>query len=377
MGELTRGGEAIRYTVAVVAVVLSLWDSGVPPESLAKEIGLAVVALVAMHWRRKHPMLLTVILALLTPFSLSMQTLVPWAYVSLATHRNMKHTIACGVLLSFTWAAAAAKYQDPDLDLGRVSLIEFVLVDVTASAVIVAVLAVVGGYFGLSKSQRVAMQAKLEANERERDLIERESRAQERTRIAREMHDVLAHKITLIKMHAGVLSYRTDLSPEEVAVASKTIEESAEQALTELRVILGQLRQSDEVGVAAPQPTLTDLDALIDEHRRVGRSVELEEEIEGEPSATVSRQAYRILQEALTNAAKHALGTPVSVAVRGNSADGLTLVVRNPLSLAAKRAQGARLGLIGLDERARAVGGTFKAGPNDHGEFVVEVWLPW
>lgn len=242
---------------------------------------------------------------------------------------------------------------------------------------LVATLAAIGSYVGARRDENKALQERLEAVELQQALVESESRAQERSRIAREMHDVLAHKLTLIKMHAGVLGYRPDLAPEEVGEAARTIEESAGQALTELRVILGQLRQTEGDGVTAPQPTLDEFAGLIEEHRRAGIEVSFEQETEGRPSSTISRQAYRILQESLTNAAKHAPGTAVAVKVSGSESLGLTMEIRNPLSVAGTRGEGSRVGLIGLDERARAVGGNLEAGPDGTGDFVVKVWLPW
>ena len=349
--------------------------------------GVLAVSLFAMRFRHRHPVVLTVVLALVFPVFPVLQIVLCWSYLSLATHRRWSATGLVGllVLVSLTVENVRSNLLSPEPTLGpeqpdvgpSLSIPWVTALTVLVMFMLVVLLAAIGSYIGARRDESKALQERLEAVELQQALVESESRAQERSRIAREMHDVLAHKLTLIKMHAGVLGYRPDLSPEEVGEAARTIEESAGQALTELRVILGQLRQTEGDGVTAPQPTLDEFAGLIEEHRRAGIEVALEQETEGQPSSTISRQAYRILQESLTNAAKHAPGTAVAVKVSGSESLGLTMEIRNPLSVAGTRGEGSRVGLIGLDERARAVGGNLEAGPDGTGDFVVKVWLPW
>lgn len=349
--------------------------------------GMLIAGVFAMRLRHRHPVALTVVLALLFPVFSVLQIVLCWSYLSLSTHRRWAATGVLGLVVtaSLTIENVRSNLLGPepamvpdDADYGSPLGIKWVVaLTLLVVSLLVATLAAVGSYVGARRDENKALQERLEAVELQQALVESESRAQERSRIAREMHDVLAHKLTLIKMHAGVLGYRQDLSPDEVGEAARTIEESAGQALTELRVILGQLRQTEGDGVAAPQPTLDDLGSLIKDHRRAGVEVSFEQHIDGHPSATISRQAYRILQESLTNAAKHAPGTSVSVKVSGKEATGLDMEIHNPLSVAGARGEGSRVGLIGLDERARAVGGQLTAGPDGEGNFVVKVWLPW
>ena len=135
----------------------------------------------------------------------------------------------------------------------------------------------------------------------------------ERTRIAREMHDVLAHRISLLALHAGALEVRPDLPPEKVRETAELMRATARQALEELRGVIGVLREEpgQDPPPAAPQPTLSDIPRLVEETRRAGAKIDFEMRVDHSdavPSA-LGRDAYRIVQEALTNIGKHASGT--------------------------------------------------------------------
>ncbi|MFJ6573249.1 histidine kinase [Streptomyces sp. NPDC091292] len=201
-----------------------------------------------------------------------------------------------------------------------------------------------------------------------------------REAIAREMHDVLAHRLTLLSVHAGALEFRPDAPQEEIGRAAGVIRESAHEALQDLREIIGVLRapESDESG--RPQPTLAALDALVAESREAGAKVHLDNQVTdpaGVP-ASVGRTAYRITQEGLTNARKHAPGAEVGVQVTGGPGHGLTVSVRNPAPPGDVPAvPGSGQGLIGLTERATLAGGRIEHGPEGDGGFQVRAWLPW
>ncbi|WP_308164772.1 sensor histidine kinase [Nonomuraea sediminis] len=212
------------------------------------------------------------------------------------------------------------------------------------------------------------------------DLAAEEAKRLERERIAREMHDVLAHRISMLSLHAGALEFRPDAPPEEIARAAGAIRGSAHQALQDLREVIGVLRaagsaSSDEQVPDRPQPTLADLSALAEECRGAGMKVTLSELPEGVPEG-LGRNAYRIVQEALTNARKHAGGAPATVTVSGKQGEGLTVEVRNPVGVR-HRIPGAGAGLIGLTERAELAGGRLEHGPTPGGDFMVRAWLPW
>ncbi|WP_172836041.1 sensor histidine kinase [Microlunatus soli] len=202
------------------------------------------------------------------------------------------------------------------------------------------------------------------------------ARAAERERIAREMHDVLAHRLSLVAMHAGALAYRTDLDQQTARDTAALIQTNAKKSLAELREVLTDLRGAGTTP-EPPQPTLTDLDSLINEARR-HQPVELRSsaEVAGLPERS-SRQAYRIVQEALTNARKHAPGAPVLLTLSGAAGGDLVITVSNPLTpLALPDRDGAGLGLVGIAERVGLAGGTVRHGSVGE-RFDVEVRMPW
>ncbi|NKZ08649.1 sensor histidine kinase, partial [Actinomadura latina] len=207
-----------------------------------------------------------------------------------------------------------------------------------------------------------------------------EARMAERTRIAREMHDVLAHRLSLLATYAGALEYRPDAPPERLAQAAGVVRAGVHQALEELREVILLLRADDAAEDGRPQPVLDDVPRLVAESRAAGGRVELRDEVagaDGLPPAA-GRTAYRVVQEALTNARKHAAGRPVRVVVAGRAGDGLVIDVRNELREDGGQAPppGSGTGLVGLTERVRLAGGRL-----DHeaaaGEFRLRAWLPW
>src|SRR3954467_15087723 len=207
-----------------------------------------------------------------------------------------------------------------------------------------------------------------------------EARAAERRRIAREMHDVLAHRLSLLSVHAGALEFRRDAAPEEIAEAAGVIRESAKTALEELRGVIGVLREDGCISLTQPpQPTLADLAALVDESRAAGMRVTARIELgDGAPPAAVGRTASRIAQEGLTNARKHAPGAAVTLTVRARD-DDLQVEVRSlaPVAVAAAAPlPGAGTGLIGLVERVTLAGGTLEHGVDPDGAFVLRASLP-
>jgi signal transduction histidine kinase len=209
-----------------------------------------------------------------------------------------------------------------------------------------------------------------------------EARVAERARIAREMHDVLAHRLTLVATYAGALEYRPDASPEQLSKAAGVVRAGVHQALDELREVITVLREDDNEAdpTSRPQPVLADVTCLVDESRAAGTSVRLNNQITTptEVPAATGRTAYRVVQEALTNARKHATGQPVLVLLEGRPGMGLVVDVRNPLptNASASPARGAGTGLIGLTERVQLAGGHL-----DHeisaGEFHLTARLPW
>ncbi|MEV7612699.1 histidine kinase [Streptomyces sp. NPDC089799] len=285
----------------------------------------------------------------------------------------------------------------------------------------------------------------------EADAALRAERAQQTAReeIAREMHDVLGHRLSLLSLHAGALEFNPGAPRAEIERAAGVIRESAHLALQDLREVIGVLRAPPGEFGDRPQPGLGDVAGLVAESRQAGMRIEFDGQPEPtgaaedggegdggtgdggapdrgvpdrgvpdrgvadnraadggaraapEPPPVVGRAAYRIVQEALTNARRHAPGAPVRLTVSGGPGDGLTVRVSNPLrggvsggaSFAAAGAAsdgasgpstaaagtapaGGGQGLVGLAERARLTGGRCAHGTAD-GEFVISAWLPW
>jgi signal transduction histidine kinase len=225
--------------------------------------------------------------------------------------------------------------------------------------------------------------ARLEAEQR---LRLEQAREAERRRIAREMHDVLAHRVSLLSLHAGALEFRPDAPPEEIAEAAAVIRATAHAALEELREVIGVLRDGEpEGGPEPPQPTLADIPALVEESRAAGMRVECTlTEPTGPVPAALGRTAYRVVQEGLTNARKHAPAAAVAVHVGPEAGGALVVqvVTRRPLGVtaagapAAPAAPGSGNGLIGLGERVALAGGALRHGPDGAGDFVLRATLP-
>jgi signal transduction histidine kinase len=195
-----------------------------------------------------------------------------------------------------------------------------------------------------------------------------------REEIAREMHDVLGHRLSLLSVHAGALEYNPDAPATDVARAAKVIRDSAHQALQDLREVIGVLRAP--VG-ELPQPTLADVTTLVAESRRAGMAVELRQELAGTTPDLMGRTGYRIVQEALTNVRKHAPGAEVKVTLSGGPGDGLVIEVGNsapPRTPLPGRTSGQ--GLVGLGERVALAEGRLEHGPAGGG-WRLTAWLPW
>ena len=209
---------------------------------------------------------------------------------------------------------------------------------------------------------------------------------QERARIARELHDVVAHHLSLIAVQAETAPYRLSGLPEPVRAEFGSLSAAAREALTDMRRLLGVLRH-DEPAPRAPQPRLTDLPALVDATRRAGVPVELSvAPALGQVPSGVAVCAYRIVQESLSNASQHAPGAAVTVSVGQDGYAVLLRVANGPAGAGGPAANGSagpagdRLklghGLTGMRERVALLGGTLSAGPVPGGGFVVSARLP-
>jgi signal transduction histidine kinase len=357
--------DAMVYLVAFViatATLVDTWDEH-PPWLRVVAIVVGIAVLVSLHWRRTHPAAVgigvgAVALVILTASGANLVA----TFNAAIRARGRDFAITAG--LAIAWA-----FVNPLIYPPRGSY----WVDAGASLLMVGV--VLG--WGLFLRARRELVRSLRARA---DRAGDEAREAERLRIAREMHDVLAHRLSLLSVHAGALEFHPDAPAEEVAQAAGVIRESARAALEELRGVIGVLRE--DVGASLtqpPQPTITDLAALVEESRAAGMRVHAQIELgDVAPPAAVGRTAYRIAQEGLTNARKHAPGAAVTVTVRAPEGD-LQVEVRSlaPVAVAAAGTlPGAGTGLIGLAERVTLAGGELEHGVDPEGAFVLRARLP-
>jgi signal transduction histidine kinase len=211
--------------------------------------------------------------------------------------------------------------------------------------------------------------------ERERDLAAREAVVEERARIARELHDVIAHNVSMMVVQAGAERRVLDRDQASTREVLETIEQIGRSALTEMRRLVGMLR-TDDADSLSPQPGLDDVPALVTQIREAGLPVELS--VEGDRRALpagIELSAYRIVQEALTNALKHAGEAHAEVRVR-YGADSLELEIVDDGPGGPARASTGGHGLVGMRERVALYGGRLDAGGRAGGGFAVHVLLP-
>jgi signal transduction histidine kinase len=235
---------------------------------------------------------------------------------------------------------------------------------------------VFGGEVVRTRHDRIA------AQRRSREEVALRRAEEERLRIARELHDVLAHGISLINVQSGVALHLLDERPEQARSALSIINEASAEALREMRSVLGVLRRVDEEAPRTPAAGLEHLDELVERAAAAGVSVQLRREGEPRPVGTaVDLAAYRIIQESLTNVARHAGGGEATVAL-AYGADGLAIEVEND-GIAERRnghsgsSPGSGNGIAGMRERAAALGGRLEADPRPDGGFRVRARLPY
>jgi signal transduction histidine kinase len=232
---------------------------------------------------------------------------------------------------------------------------------------------------GFALRERAAQAELAEARavqaERDRESVARLAVAEERARIARELHDVVAHAVSLMVLQVGAVRHKMPESAKQDHDALQNVEQVGRAALAEMRSLLGALRRDDEPVELAPQPGLGDLDALLADVRAAGLPVRVE--IEGEPRAlprAVDLSAYRIVQEGLTNSLKHAGARHADVALR-YGADDVQVEVRDD-GRGPSTDDGLGHGLIGINERVKIYGGDLKVGAVSGGGFVLRARLP-
>ncbi|MFI5914576.1 sensor histidine kinase [Dactylosporangium sp. NPDC051541] len=353
--ERQRLGDAVLVATSLALTALALkghWAA--VPSAVIGIVG--ALGSLALWWRRRRPVAVGWVAAV--SYALSGNPLpILFGVYSGAVHapRPRAWFLPVAGVAGFTaWSL---------LDDGRVNV-----QDTAAATLVASLLAALGVYVATRRELADSWRERAERADAERRLRDEHAKADERTRIAREMHDVLAHKVSLIALHAGALELIAT-EDERVRAGAGLIRVTAREALQELREVLGVLQSG------APTSDLPDLPTLVSAATRAGQGVELHDEAGDLPPAT-ARVVYRVVQEGLTNARKHAPGAPVTVSLTA----GATVVVdvRNPPPADAPDLDlpGAGTGLIGLRERLRLVGGTLEAGPMDDGGWCLTAEVP-
>lgn len=377
-GRRSKRDRMVDVIMAIVAIGISAlvlgetWDEHSTAMAVV-DLALGVLAFVALRWRRSHPGEVGVLTAALSVVSGAANGPAYIAVFNVAL-RGTRHAITAVVGIT------------------GVSIVVFPLlypisgsygVNVVIGVLITAVVIGWGLFVRARREQMLSLRERAARLEAEQRLRIEHARDAERRRIAREMHDVLAHRVSLLSLHAGALEFRPDAPPEEVAEAAGVIRENAQAALEELRQVIGVLRAGSVDGAPEPpQPTLADVPALVDESRAAGMHVTCRVDVDPGAAAqtppTLGRTAYRIVQEGLTNARKHAPAAAVDVLITGGEQLVVEVVSRRPVGVAAAtHLPGAGSGLIGLSERVALAGGELRHGPNAAGDFVLRATLPW
>lgn len=364
-------------TVLATAGIVGQDEPGAQP---AIDVAVAVLALAALPllWSRtprNAPVLGALVLASLSAYSGAATPASTVATLQIARWYPARTAVPVAVA-GFVGHAVQALWRPQALPLGW-----WLLCDLAVHAALLG-----WGMYWQARAQLMwSLRDRARRAEREQDRRVAEARVAERTRIAREMHDTLAHRLSLLAATAGALEYRPDADPAQLARAAGLVRAGVSSALGDLRDVVRVLRADpDDVGGApAPQPTLDDLDRLVAEAREAGGDVAYERSGSADVPRTVEVAAFRVAQEGLTNARRHAPGGPVVLRVavqvgevRVTVSDGGPRLVAVGGAVGRAAGEGTGTGLVGLRERVDLLGGTLDAGARDDG-FVLDVRLPW
>lgn len=396
-------------------------DAGIPA---AVGVAFGVLAGSTLVLRRRWPIAVVLISVAITPARMGILMAIVGLYTLAASElpRRIIGALAgmslAGTLI-VTLVRANQDMANGDLAIGE-GFIPFIAI--TTSLGITAPPVLLGLYVGQRRRLMESLRERADSLERELQLLAERAeeraewaRGEERTRIARDMHDVVAHRVSLMVVHAAALQAVARKDPEKAVKNAALVGDMGRQALTELRQMLGVLRADESppkptapapaplpvplvaVGAAAAQaasrvrpegdggeaadgPCLAELDELVDQSRAAGMVVDLS--VEGEArvyAADVEETAYRVVQEALTNVHKHAGGAKTSVRLAHRSAEIAMQVENGPppeAGPADARLPSGGNGLVGMKERVTALGGVFVSGPTDSGGFRVSAVLP-
>jgi len=361
--------DALLALASLVVGLIALGSRGVEPGDPPAAFGLALVLVssLAIAWRRRAPLLVATIVCA----AASLGAVLGWwpevvflvwiALYSAAAYGDREKLVPVLLPVALVTAVVVGIGERTDRNLNWVEIL--------SELVLTAGIPVLLGRMTANRRRRIL---------RDRELAARDAVAAERARIARELHDVVAHHMSVMIVQAGAARSVGTSDPDAAAEALRQIEDSGRTGLAEMRRLLDLLQTPEGGDGLAPQPGLGRLDELLEATRATGLAVELAVEGPERPlPAGVDLSAFRIVQEALTNVLKHSGGTTASVRL-AYRADALEIEVADdgigaPEGIAG---HGERHGLIGMRERAALFGGSLDAGPRPGGGFAVRVRLP-
>ena len=362
-------GLGLDVAVASLATWLNLFEAFYAPpgpvlQTTSSMVVFTVAAGAALLLRRRFPVAVALIAVGASAIGRTFLLEIVGLYtVASLTRSRRDQLIALGVAVAALLAHFLTGLRD--------------VTGVATAGLFVALPVAVGFYVAARGALTESLMEKAARLERERDLLAERARSEERARVAREMHDVVAHRMSLVVLHAGALEVRPANDPE-VAETAKLIRSIGHQALQELRQVVGLLRTDGVREMPlAPQPTLDDLDELVEHSRAAGVGVALQIEGSRTPlDQRVERAIYRLVQEALTNVHRHGAGRVADVCLRFGTHE-IAVTVTNPATAGPNvQAHPGGGGLLGLSERVEMLGGTFEAGPTRDHSFRVQARIP-
>ncbi|MFD0252401.1 sensor histidine kinase [Streptomyces sp. NPDC127113] len=372
-----------RLTAAAALGLLAWFTTGVAvSKGPAGEVGswffigdplVAGACLTALLWRRRFPLAVALAVSVASTTSALATGAALVALGSIATRRRPVE-IGAVVVAYVTATQFAVQLYPVETPPGTFWY------QLASPALTAGIAVAMGMAVGARRVEVRSLRERAESAEREQSARAAQARALERNRIAREMHDVLAHRISLVAMQAGVLDHRRDLKAEENRVLVRGIAEGSHLALEELRDVLGVLR-ADPGLPEPPQPSLDGVPDLVADARASGLDVTLAGTVTGTPPDLVGRTGYRVVQEGLTNAAKHAPDARIRVTLEGAAGDSLRVSVRNSPSTTtttpAAKPPASGFGLLGLGERVDLAGGELRHHPTRDDGYLLTARLPW
>jgi signal transduction histidine kinase len=369
LGARSIGFEALLAVLGGLSVSAVSWTAGPDRAPLAAAVAASVtIGLLLLLLRRRYPLVPFLVAAGVGAVMPAVGGAIPLAAYAVGRYTDRwPARVVAGVAGS---VAVSQFWTEPSVGeiVGGLAGVAFVVLLPGA----------IGAWVRARAELMTALTERARRAEAERELLAREAIAAERARIAREMHDAVGHRVSLMVLQAGAIEVAAD-DRSRVEQLACNVQLAGRQALDELRQAVGVLRGGEEDGAPlTPQPGLEDLVRLVDDSRAVGMAVELTRPSPDAPPVepAVSRAAYRVVQESLTNAGKHAPGAPVTVTVRREPDRLVVRIVNGAATAPATPGLGGGFGLLGLQERVRTLDGRLRAEPRLDGGFLVEAVLP-